>query len=421
MNNAVHIALFLILHTCMLMEIGPIPILFISASLLGLVLSVALVFFNMNQRHISRLLAVYILMLSLFCIQNFLTDSTLIRKVPYLFRMTKPLLYLPGVLVFLYIRATLFGEQRSRKYDLLWFLPALIHFVEMIPFYIVDPATKSLQVEIFLSNMNMGIHQKEGILPPKVHPVLILLYNFGMLFISGRMLLKGGTEGRYVNIRHNEMLLRWLFLFFSFNVIIVLTFMIHWFSVGKPPAYNLYIMNTVEAALILFITAVIIFFNPNILYGFQGRMPLQESTPSDQSLAAERTGNMDHCIIISDDQKAGYLSRIVDELKNSKPFLRVGYGLSDISAATNIPVGFVSSVINQEYGMNFNEYVNHCRVEYVKDLIGNPETVDLTMETLARSSGFSSIHAFSNAFSKQEGSAPLEYIRIQQRISGKKP
>lgn len=411
----------MILHLCILMEVGPVSILFISASLLGLVLSVALVFFNMNQRHISRLLAAYILMLSFFCLQNFLTDSALIRKVPYLFRITKPLLYLPGVLVFLYIRATLFGEQRVRKYDFLLFLPAIFYYLEMIPFYTVDAATKLLQVETFLNNMNMGIQQKEGYIPPNVHPVLILLYNFGMLFISGRMLLKGGTEGRYVNIRHNEILFRWLFLFFSFNVIIILTLMMHWFSVGKPPAYNLYIVNTVEAAIILFITAVIIFFNPNILYGFQGRMPLQESVLSDQSFAAKRNGKKAYSVVISDAQKAGYLSVIVAELKKNKPFRKAGYGLPDISAATNIPVYLVSAVINQEFGMNFNEYVNHCRVEYVKELIGNPEVVDLTVETLAKRSGFSSIHAFSNAFSKQEGSTPLEYIRIQQRISGKRP
>lgn len=402
------------------MEVGPVSILFISASLLGLVLSVALVFFNMNQRHISRLLAAYILMLSLFCVQNFLTDSTLIRNVPYLFRITKPLLYLPGVMVFLYIRATLFGEQRARKYDFLLFLPTIFYYLEMIPFYTADAATKALQVETFLSNLNVGIQQNEGILPPKLHLVLILLYNFGMLFISGRMLLKGGSEGRYVNIRHNEILFRWLFLFFSINVILILTLMIHWFSVGKPPAYNLYIVNTVEASLMLFITGVIIFFNPNILYGFQGRMPLQESVLSDQSFAAKGSGKNIHGNVISESQKAGYLSLIVAEMKKNKPFRKARYGLSDMSAATNIPVDFVSAVINQEFGMNFNEYVNHCRVEYVKELIGNPEAVDLTVETLAKQSGFSSIHAFSNAFSKQEGSSPLEYIRIQERISGKR-
>ncbi len=411
----------MILHNCILMEVGPVSILFISASLLGLVLSIALVFFNMNQRHVSRLLAAYILMLSFFCVQNFLTDSTLILKVPYLFRITRPLLYLPGVMVFLYVRAVLFGEQRARRYDLALFLPTLLFYVEMIPFYTVDIAEKSLQVETFLSNMNMGIQQKEGILPPNVHPILILLYNFGMLFLSGRMLLKGGTEGRYVNIRHNEILFRWLFLFFSFNVIIILTLMMHWFSVGKPPAYNLYIMSTVEAALILFITGAIIFFNPNILYGFQGRMPLRESAPPDPSGAADGPGKMGDGIVISDAQKAVCLSRIVDELKSNKPFLTAGYGLPSMSAATNIPVGFISAVINQEFGMNFNEYVNHYRVEYVKELIGNPEAVDLSLKTLASQSGFISMNAFSNAFSKREGCMPMEYIRMQKRISGKKP
>ena len=91
------------------------------------------------------------------------------------------------------------------------------------------------------------------------------------------------------------------------------------------------------------------------------------------------------------------------------------------TAATNIPVGFISAVINQEFGMNFNEYVNHYRVEYVKELIGNPEAVDLSLKTLASQSGFISMNAFSNAFSKREGCMPMEYIRMQKRISGKKP
>jgi AraC-like DNA-binding protein len=57
---------------------------------------------------------------------------------------------------------------------------------------------------------------------------------------------------------------------------------------------------------------------------------------------------------------------------------------------------YVSRMINNEYGRNFCNHVNHYRVEYAKKLIG--ENKQITNEEVAELSGFGSVNSLYRAF-----------------------
>jgi AraC-like DNA-binding protein len=104
-------------------------------------------------------------------------------------------------------------------------------------------------------------------------------------------------------------------------------------------------------------------------------------------------------------------SRIENHFKNNKPFLAGGYKIKDLSLQLNIPIYLISTFINQEYGKNFNEFINDYRLDYVKDLLEeSPDSQNFTLEAIAQSAGFNSRNTFIGAVKKKFGMTPTSYF-----------
>ncbi|RYF95853.1 MAG: hypothetical protein EOO02_22910, partial [Chitinophagaceae bacterium] len=86
------------------------------------------------------------------------------------------------------------------------------------------------------------------------------------------------------------------------------------------------------------------------------------------------------------------LARMDYELRNffveSKPFLRRGYNLRQLSVDTSFPLHHLSAFINQYYHVNYNDFINEYRVHYCKEKIRNDEWRAKTLEAIAEESGF---------------------------------
>lgn len=106
------------------------------------------------------------------------------------------------------------------------------------------------------------------------------------------------------------------------------------------------------------------------------------------------------------------LRQVVDSHMNSqKPYLKHGFSLHDLSILTGINVPSLSSFINREYGMNFNDFVNQFRVAYFKSLIVQPEYHRWTLEAIANQAGFNSRTTFIRAFTKFASCSPSKYLK----------
>ena len=65
--------------------------------------------------------------------------------------------------------------------------------------------------------------------------------------------------------------------------------------------------------------------------------------------------------------------------------------------------------------MNFNEFVNHYRINEAKRLIQDSENELYTLDYIAEKSGFGSINSFSRVFKAFEGVTPGKY---RERLKG---
>ena len=75
---------------------------------------------------------------------------------------------------------------------------------------------------------------------------------------------------------------------------------------------------------------------------------------------------------------------------------------------TNIAI--ISKTVNQEFGVNFNDFVNNYRVEAVKNSFAKGEHKKFTLIGIAYDCGFNSKASFNRAFKKNTGKTPKEYL-----------
>lgn len=98
-------------------------------------------------------------------------------------------------------------------------------------------------------------------------------------------------------------------------------------------------------------------------------------------------------------------------LEAERPYLVQGFSLQDLSLQTGINVPTLSALINKEYGMNFNDYINRFRVRYFKELVQDSRFHQWTLEAIANKAGFNSRTTFIRAFTKFAECSPSEYLK----------
>ena len=111
----------------------------------------------------------------------------------------------------------------------------------------------------------------------------------------------------------------------------------------------------------------------------------------------------DHVVQIDNTLKAFLSAR--------QPFLKHCYTLKQLAEDTQIPLHHLSAVINQHYGMHFNDFINYYRVHHCRLKILNEEWKQKKLEAIGIESGFNNRNTFTCAFKKVIGINPSEYLK----------
>ena len=82
-----------------------------------------------------------------------------------------------------------------------------------------------------------------------------------------------------------------------------------------------------------------------------------------------------------------------------------------MATSLSFPQYQLSALINQEYGMNFNELINKYRIDYAVHNIREGKATHLNINGLADQCGFNNRNSFTTAFKKFTGLTPSEYFK----------
>ncbi len=104
-----------------------------------------------------------------------------------------------------------------------------------------------------------------------------------------------------------------------------------------------------------------------------------------------------------------YVSKLKHFMATRKPYLEADLSLPELANKLEIPTHHLSRIINEQFGVNFFDFVNQYRIEEVKSRIGNPEFENFSLLGIAFDSGFNTKSAFNRVFKKMVGLTPSEY------------
>lgn len=114
------------------------------------------------------------------------------------------------------------------------------------------------------------------------------------------------------------------------------------------------------------------------------------------------------------DEISNILDRIDTFVVKNKGFLNPELSLDLLSRSVNIPRHHISQAINQTLNINFNDYINFQRIEFVKKELLNPAKKHYNIAALAFESGFNSISTFNEVFKKFTSMTPSEFKKSKK-------
>ena len=380
------------------------------STFIGLLVSIILVGVNKVQSYSNFLLSLSLFSVTLFTLTSALLINHAIFQVPHLFRINMPLHYLVAPCAYLYVRSVLYQENNFRRYDWLHFVPFILHTIELFPFLSHSAAYKLEYLQQLLVDVDGVTKQKEGMLPDYYHPVIKFMLGSFYVLLQWQLIRRFNHQTTTSYIQTHKQLITWLKVFTLLNTLLYPPVLIAMFL--PLPIIPLTIFIVVSLGSYLLITSTILFFRPYILYGlaepcstFRPEMPQeQEEAPAAVIESPERV----YSLMVEKRQE--YRQKVEAYMEQYQPFLKKGYSIKDLVLEVEIPQHHLSSLINQEYGINFNDFINRYRVEYAKSKLKQPDWRHLTLEGIAMEAGFNNRTTFFRAFTKLTGLSPSKYI-----------
>lgn len=392
----------------------------LSLSILGIVLSAILLFFNARRFASSIYLGAFFFLVSLYCfIEYAVVYSKFVPLVAAIFINAGFLTYLTGPALYWYFRSVLSDDSRLKKKDLWHLLPMLI-FLAGTMNYIVTPWPFKLEIASRLIEDRNFIGEFEYVylyqLIPKhlvylSRPFLIFIYAIFSLTALARFIHK--KSAAMVFARH-KYIIKWLSVLLAFwFVLIVSHTLLLKESFAMQDSGLFYTLNFLQTLSLIGLTGLMIsiFFFPGILYGLP-----QLPQSYDTNIRKSEIREVFREALPKSNQtfKTEYLDSIRQKadacMKELQPYLQSDCNLASVAKLTKIPAHHISWFFREIMRQSFNDYRNEWRVKHAKLLILEGRSSELSMEGIGLLSGFSSRNAFYSAFKKVEGMTPGAFV-----------
>ncbi len=118
---------------------------------------------------------------------------------------------------------------------------------------------------------------------------------------------------------------------------------------------------------------------------------------------------------VTEELREIWSSKIISLFENSKVYKNPNLTLSDIAKELDTNRNIISGVINSEFELNFNDFVNKKRTEAVIKKIEKGEHLNNTLLGIALDCGFNSKTTFNRAFKKHTSITPKQYVTKMKR------
>ncbi|TPV34880.1 AraC family transcriptional regulator [Paucihalobacter ruber] len=379
-----------------------------SGFLLGVVILLILILANSKRPYYNFLLSLCIFSFTYLMFVSGLIWSGLIIEVPHFFRTASPVIYLIAPAAFLYVRAILEEEEKFKLIDIIHFLPALLHFLEMAPFFFQSAEIKIGILQSIFIDPDYSLAMYEGLLPTNVHA--FLKTGIGLVYFLSQFYIIGKYKRKYTPLDSYEAkVVNWLM---WFTLILTVSYTLLFIGLLINDENNtVQHFLTVLIGIALLIILGFLFFQPQILYGLSDFSESENLAEDIFSKVANKPS-----LSLSINQIKDYQHNIEEYLESKKPYLNCDFRMQNMVEDTGIPRHHLSAVINTTFKQNFSSLINEYRINYIEKNINSKAWTNLSIEGIGIEAGFKSRSTFLEVFKKQTGMTPSEFLNKASQL-----
>jgi len=386
------------------------------SSILGIFLSVILLYFNARNNKSTIYLGGFFFLVSLYELTQYVLFSSNSNFLVAVFFINIGFLaYLIGPMLYWYSRSVLTDNPSLKRRDLWHFLPMIIFFIASLP-HILTPWSEKIEIAVQLINDPAFITKFKGnilygIFPVYLiylsRPILILCY----IFWSALLFMKYTLRRREMVVLSRQLFMtKWLYILLGSMFILTISHTLLMIETYTNRNMNVFFtLNILQIMSLAGLLGLLIspFFFPTILYGLP-RLPepIFETKSKELEVNLIQIESIKQTLHFENDYLISIGQKTDSCLKEFKPYLQPEFNMAQLSVYTQIPVHHLSFYFREEKKQHFNEYRNEWRVNHAKVLIKEGKANEITLEAIGLLSGFSTRNTFFKSFKKVEGISP---------------
>ena len=358
----------------------------------GVFLSVYLVSRSENRKA-NKWLAFLLSVVSLHLLEYAANISAITLKYPILIAITYPLLFCMGPLYFFYCRSLLDKDYHTTLKTIRHFVPAILVLLIMLPFYLM-PGTEKISYIQGLSGIGSLKIPTGQLVFMAAHVVQTVVYVFASYKFIGK---KEETLKKFSSEVFIIKKLDWLRTFSFYFSIYLLLYLVLVVILSFINSYQIQVDYVM-----LFITSFSLYSigyaaisNPEIFKANQ-EMPVTGAN----EIHTAQTRNVNKFPELKE--------KLLHYMQTNQPYLKSDLKISELADSLSVPYYHLSQLINDEFSVNFYDFINKYRIEEAKKLLIE-DNRNFKILAIAYEVGFNSKATFNRVFKKATDLTPSEF------------
>lgn len=361
----------------------------------GLFLSIYL-FTKSENRDANKWLAFLLTAISLHLFEYGANISGITLKYPILIASTYPLLFCFGPFYFIYCHYLLDKKYKVSIKSILHFIPAVLVLLTMLPFYTMPVNQKISFIQNLETNGNLKI-PVEQLVFMAIHVAQTVIY----IYASYKFIAK--KEQELKEFSSDVLVVKKISWLNTFSLYFVIYLTLYFLLVAI-----LIFINSFQVQIdyvMLLITSLSLYAigysaiqSPEIFKSFPD-LGFQSIELSTQTPPTElRNGN----------KFPELKQKLLQFMETNKPYLISDLKISGLADSLSVPYHQLSQLINDEFLVNFYDFINKYRVEDAKKLLIE-DNRNYKILAIAYEVGFNSKATFNRVFKKFTNLTPSEF------------
>jgi AraC-like DNA-binding protein len=390
-------------------------------SLLLVLLAVILIVYNWKLNNNAVFIGLFFSLIAIYGLTHyFAVYGKSAFWLALFYNHFSPFFLLAGPFLYFYVRGTLKDRQGLKRKDAIHFVPALIHLIGVIPYFLSSFEYKESVAKMIVNNVDTVKKIRVNIFFDSEFNFTIRLLFLTIYVIFSFILLRkfSKKKNKFQNTPRKQYIIitRWLNLLLTLVSLLIINFVIlcYYFLYFEESHLKdiVIIINSTTGISFVFLAFGVLLF-PEILYGLPNNNLIKSKIATKK--IKNNSSKSDITITpLSDFEEDPFLKlsdRIKEYFENEKPYLNPDFSIAQISLKLNVPQNHVLYCVNSIFKIKFSKLKTKLRVEQTKVFLQESVHSNITIDGISQLAGFSSRSSFYNAFKEETGITPSDYLK----------